>query len=136
LLQSAQPDALALTAVVRSDLDEATSSLDPTIARAAIEQARQCKAPIAFVTLALASAQTPASIRIRSGDYLSPPIRITDSPRRVALPFPAPYQAGKGFLSIEGAARGLSVWLSPGRHIETLNGAQTIPVVWAPRNPC
>ena len=76
------------------------------------------------------------SIRIRSGDYLSPSIRVTDSPRRIAVPFPAPYPNGRGFLSVEGSARGLTVWLSPGRYVGTLDGAAPITVVWTPKNPC
>ncbi len=128
--------ALSLAAVATNQLEDAVLSLDSKASGAAAEEARQCKTPLAFVTVVAEPGSVPGSIRIRSGDYLSPSIRVTDSPRRVAVPFPAPYPTGKGVLSVEGSARGLTVWLSPGRYVGTLDGASPINVVWTPKNPC
>jgi hypothetical protein len=125
-----------LDAVAKHELNDAILSLDPATAGTAANDARQCKTPLAFVTMMVAPGQPPASIRIRAGSYLSPSIRITESPRRVAVPFPAPYPTGYGTLSIEGSARGLNIWLIPGTKIETLDGAQAIPVTWTPKPPC
>jgi len=79
--------------------------------------------------------QGSATLRIRSGSYVSPAITLTEAPRRVAVPLPAPYPTGKGVISIEGTARGVNVWLTPGRHLESLNGIEAIPVVWTPKDP-
>ena len=130
-----EPAALSLAAVATSQLDDAVLSLDSKISGAAAEDARQCKTPLAFVTVVAEPGSVPGSIRIRSGDYLSPSIRVTDSPRRVAVPFPAPYPTGKGVLSVEGSARGLTVWLSPGRYVGTLDGSHRSTWCGPPRTP-
>ena len=131
-----QAAALSLETVAINQLDDAVLSLDAKAAGTAAEEARQCKTPLAFITVVAEPGSTPGSIRIRSGGYLSPSVRVTDSPRRIAIPFPAPYPTGKGVLSVEGTGRGLTVWLSPGRHLAALDGAAPINVVWTPKNPC
>jgi hypothetical protein len=133
LIRPPAPGTFALQTVATPDITDAASSLDSAIARGAADDARQCKTPLAFVTLS--TGQGSASIRIRSGTYVSPAITLTEAPRRIAIPFPAPYPTGKGVISIEGTARGLNAWLSPLRHIETLNGVEAIPVVWTPKDP-
>jgi hypothetical protein len=133
LFPSGQPGTFGLQTVAMADLNDAAQGMDAAVARAAVDDARQCKTPLAFVTLSMT--QGSATIRIRSGTYLSPPLILTEAPRRVGIPFPAPYPTGKGVLLIEGQTRGLNVWLSPGRHIETLNVSEPIPVVWTPKSP-
>jgi len=135
LVHKNQPDAAGLQMVATSDLNEASLTLEPTVARTATEEARQCKMPLAFVTLQVDAGQPPATVRIRSGSYLSPSISLTDAPRRVAIPFPAAYASGQGVISVEGTARGLNVWLSPGRHFDELSGTGAIPVIWTPKTP-
>jgi hypothetical protein len=133
LVQSGKPGTFALQTVAIADINDAAVSLDSGISRAAADDARQCKVPLAFVTLS--TMQGSAALRIRSGTYVSPTITLTEAPRRVAVPFPSPYPTGKGVISIEGSARGVNVWLTPGRHIESLNGIEAIPVVWTPKDP-
>jgi hypothetical protein len=133
LMQSGKPGTFGLQTVAAADITDAATSLDSSIARAATDDARQCKVPLAFVTLSMA--QGSASLRIRSGNYVSPTITLTEAPRRVAVPFPAAYPTGKGVISIEGTARGVNVWLTPGKHFESLNGIEAIPVVWTPKDP-
>jgi hypothetical protein len=133
LFPSGQPGTFGLQTVAMADLTEAAQTLNSAAAPSAVNDARQCKTPLAFVTLAMT--QGSAQIRVRSGSYVSPTITLTEAPRRVGIPFPAPYPTGKGILLIEGQARGLNVWLSPGRHIETLNVSEPIPVVWTPKSP-
>lgn len=135
LVHKSQPGEAGLQMVAASDLNEASLTLEASVARAATEEARQCKMPLAFVTLQVDAGQPPASVRIRSGSYVSPSISLTDAPRRVAIPFPASYASGQGVISVEGSARGLNVWLSPGRHFDELNGTGAIPVIWTPKNP-
>jgi hypothetical protein len=131
--EASQP---SLQIVTRDQIEAAVASLDPKLAGAAVEDARQCKVPLASVILAAAPGAPPGSVRIRSGGYLSPPIAVTNAPQRVAVPFPAPYPTGKGILSVEGAATGLTVWLSPAWQVGTLNGSAHINVIWFPKNPC
>jgi hypothetical protein len=135
-VQVGQPATVGLEQVARNQVDNAVLSLDPKAAGTAAEDARQCKTPLAFVTAVAEPGAAPGSIRIRSASYLSPPITVTDSPRRIALPFPAPYPTGSGSLAVEGSAKGLTLWLSPAWHVGALNGAAQIKVVWTPRDPC
>jgi hypothetical protein len=131
------PDALRLGQVPFGELEAAIVSMEPAQRANAAEEARACKTPLAFVTVAAAEGQqAPQALRIRSGSYLSPPLTITPSPRRIALPFPAPYPAGQGVISVEGDAQGVTVSLSPAWQASSLNGAAPINVVWTPRAAC
>lgn len=134
-----RPDASTppgLQAVAHADLENAILSMNSAAAAQAVDEARRCKAPLAYVTLQAAPGATPVTVRIRSGDYLSPSILLSDAPRRVAIPFPAPYLSGKGELSVEGAERLVTVWLNPGRVVGRDPASALIPVVWTPINPC
>jgi hypothetical protein len=122
--------------VAHNQLDDAILSMDTKGAGTASEDARQCKTPLAFVTVVAGPDASPGSIRIRSGGYLSPSVLVTASPQRIAIPFPAPYPTGRGVLSVEGTARDLTVWLSPGWRAAALDGAAQINVDWTPENPC
>ncbi len=133
---ASRPASATLDAVASADLSEAALSLDQTAGKQALDDARECKVPLAYVTLVTGPGDPPARIRIRSGAYLSPSISITNAPRRVAIPFPAAYASGKGVISIEGTAQNLSAWLAPARFVPHLAGTDVINVVWTPKNPC
>jgi hypothetical protein len=135
LVHQSQPGASGLQMVAATDIDEASLSLDSNVARTAAEEAKQCKMPLAYVTLLVDPGHPAASVRIRSGSYLSPSISVANAPRRVAIPFPAPYASGQGAISIEGTARGLNVWLSPVIRFDALDGARPISVHWTPKTP-
>jgi hypothetical protein len=136
-LQYQSPAALGLEKVAQGDIDEAISSIDPKQSGAAAEDARTCRIPLAFVTVtAEEPSQTPKTIRIRSGSYVTPPLIVTPSPRRIALPFPAPYQAGRGVISVEGAVRGLSISLVPSWQAAAPEAGTEINVIWTPKTAC
>jgi len=99
-------------------------------------QAKNCSVPMAFVTIGRQTGSQGGTIRIKSGAYVSPPFQVTDAPQRVAIPFPAPYPAGKGLLVVEGEASGIIISLYPDWRIEALHGLLTYNVWWKPRNPC
>ena len=126
----------ALQMVARADLYDAIVSIQQSEAAQAIEDARRCKEPLDYVVLQAQAGPPPLSVRIRSGAYQSPSILLTESPRRVAIPFPAPYLAGKGELFVEGALRPVTIWLTPGRIVGADPASAHIPVVWTPANPC
>lgn len=133
---ASRPASATLDAVAAAELSDASLSLDQTAGKQALDEARQCKVPLAYVTLVTGPGDPPARIRIRSGAYLSPSISITNAPRRVAIPFPAPYASGQGVISIEGTAQNLNLWLAPVRFLPHLAGTDVINVVWTPKNPC
>lgn len=125
-----------LAAVPFSEIDQARQTIDPITGAAAIEEAKSCKAPLAYVQLVSTSPGATATVRIRSGSYLSPAFAVTAGPQRVAIPYPAPYPTGRGVLIVEGQGNALLVSLTPGQKYDRLTGPAPINVVWTPKNPC
>ncbi|MCI4679396.1 hypothetical protein K9U39_14790 [Rhodoblastus acidophilus] len=122
--------------VAATDIIEASASLDPAKAFALAAAARQCRAPLAYITLSNAPGEPDSFIRIRSGAYISPPYHVGAAPMRVALPFPNPYSVGRGQLTVEGRQKGLRAtlyptWVSPGGR----NG-NVIDIWWKTDKPC
>jgi hypothetical protein len=126
----------SLAAVPFSEIDQARQTIDLSTGAAAIEEAKSCKAPLAYVQIVSTSPGATATVRIRSGGYLSPAFAVTSSAQRVAIPYPAPYPTGKGVLIVEGQGNALLVSLTPGQKYDRLAGPAPINVVWTPKNPC
>jgi hypothetical protein len=125
-----------LSALAPTDLTRALPTLDPTTSKDAVEDAKSCKAPLAWVTLVKRPGSRGGMVRISSGTYLSPPFQLTDAPQRIAIPYPAPYPTGRGVLSLVGDADELWFYLTPGWFVQTLKGTASINVHWTPGNPC
>src|SRR5215475_456253 len=125
-----------LSALAPTDITTALSTLDPATSKAAVEDAKSCKAPLAWVTLVKRPGSRGGMVRINSGTYLSPPFQLTDAPQRIAIPYPAPYPTGRGVLSLVGDADEVWFYLTPGWFIPTLKGTASINVHWTPGNPC
>ena len=125
-----------LVSVAQRDIGAAATTLTPSTAPALVEEAQRCKIPLASITIEKGSAAIGSTIRIKSGSYVSPYFTITAGVQRVAVPYPAPYGAGSGTVVIEGSAAGAIVGFSPTRVMNDLPGAQSVPVVWRPLNPC
>lgn len=130
-----RPASSRLAQVETDELGAAIASLDPVTGRQAADDARACRVPLASVSLATAG--PPGSIvRVRSGGYVSPPIRLGAMPQRIAIPFPAPYPAGAGTIQIEGAAASVAAALSPRWDIPQLDGAAVHRVTWTQADAC
>jgi hypothetical protein len=125
-----------LDKVAPSEIAKAIVTLDPTVSEQVAADAKACKAPIAWVTLTRQPGTTGGLIRIRSGAYLSPAFQATDVPQRIAMPYPAPYQTGRGVLWVIGEGNGIEIDLYPGWHAPSLNGTAPINVIWTPKDPC
>jgi hypothetical protein len=124
-----------LEVLVPADINAALPTLDPGTTKAAVEDAKNCKVPLAWVTLTQRPGGNGGMVRIRSGTYLSPPIKLTPVPQRVAVPYPAPYPVGHGVLTLVGEADGVGFYLTPGG-VHDVNGAYPVNVRWQVRNPC
>lgn len=124
-----------LEALVPADINAALPTLDPVTSKAAVDDARSCKAPLAWVTLTQQPGGNGGMVRIRSGSYLSPPIKLAPAPQRIAIPYPAPYPTGRGVLTLVGEANRVGFYLRPGG-VQDVNGAYPINVRWQVRNPC
>jgi len=127
-----------LAALAPSEIAEAIATLDPNTSQQAVADAKACKVPMAWVTLVKQAGSPDGTVRIRAGSYLSPPVRVTEVPQRIALPYPAPYPTGHGVLWVVGAASGVTIYLTPGWNVPEINGGAgaSINVVWTPKNPC
>jgi hypothetical protein len=123
-----------LEALLPGEINQALPTLDPGTSKTAVDDAKNCKAPLAWVTLTQRNGQG-GMVRIRSGNYLSPPIKLTPVPQRVAVPYPAPYPVGRGVLTLVGEADKVGFFLTPGG-VYDVNGTFPINVRWQVRNPC
>lgn len=127
---------IALLDEVPTDgLAQIRSTLSPAAAPALIDDAQRCQEPLARVLILHSGGTAGGVISIRSGGYRSPAFTLTATPTLVGLPFPAPYQAGKGMLVIEGQANDLVIALTP-QKIVSFTGSMVIPVQWTPASNC
>ena len=124
-----------LEVLVPADINAALPTLDPGTSKAAVDDAKNCKAPLAWVTLTQRPSGHGGMVRVRSGQYVSPPINLTTTPQRVAVPYPAPYPAGRGVLTLVGEADQVGFYLTPGG-VHDVNGTYSVNVHWQVRNPC
>ncbi|HEX9199400.1 MAG TPA: hypothetical protein VF865_07565 [Acidobacteriaceae bacterium] len=124
-----------LEVLVPADINAALPTLDPATSKAAVDDAKNCKAPLAWVTLTQRPSGHGGMVRVRSGQYVSPPINLTTTPQRVAVPYPAPYPAGRGVLTLVGEADQVGFYLTPGG-VHDVNGTYSVNVHWQVRNPC
>lgn len=134
--QTSTGTASDLSIVAVADIGAAAQTIDPAVSSQLAAGARSCSTPLAHVTIAKVAGAAGGTIRIRSGNYVSPPFALTDAPQRVAIPFPAPYPLGHGAISIEGTASGALISLRPGWTVASLNGSAVRNVVWKVGNPC
>jgi hypothetical protein len=128
-------DESTLEVLVPGDINAALPTLDPGTSKAAVDDAKNCKVPLAWVTLTQRVGGNGGMVRIRSGNYLSPPIKLTPAPQRVAVPYPAPYPMGRGVLTLIGEADRVGFYLTPGG-VHDVNGTYSVNVRWQVRNPC
>jgi hypothetical protein len=124
-----------LEVLAPADINAALPTLDPGTSKAAVDDAKNCKAPLGWVTLTQRPSGNGGIVRIRSGQYVSPPIKLTPTPQRVAVPYPAPYPMGRGVLTLVGEADKVGFYLTPGG-VYDVNGAYSVNVRWQVRNPC
>jgi hypothetical protein len=103
----------SLEVLLPADINAALPTLDPGTSKAAVDDAKNCKAPLAWVTLTQRNGHG-GMVRIRSGLYQSPPIKLSPTPQRVAVPYPAPYPTGRGVLTLVGEADQVGFFLTPG----------------------
>jgi hypothetical protein len=125
-----------LSLVAPAEITDASRTLDPASSEQLASRAKECSVPLAQVAIWKTPGASGGAIRIRSGGYISPAFTLTDAPQRVAIPFPAPYATGRGVISVEGAADGAVISVSPAWYINSLVGSASLNVVWTPKDPC
>jgi hypothetical protein len=122
-----------LAEVQAGDIDGGLSTMDGTpdfFARFKPAN-RRCAEPLAWVTVSRPAGLTTGPVRIRSGSYVSPLFELSDAPLRVAIPFPAPYQAGQGTLTVLANGSRPIIALFPAWK-PYVNGQASVLVHWTP----
>ena len=95
-----------------------------------------CPRPLAWVSVVRTSGKPGSTFRVQSGAYYSPLFRLTDTPVRVAIPFPGQYDAGKGQLTVITAGGSATISLVPAWQVTIPDGITTHEVVWTPSSRC
>ena len=127
----------SVTDVSPGDLQAALDTVAGTPRQLAqLRERDACGRRLAWVTIMRAPGQAPGRIRLRSGSYYSPPFDLLETPVRVALPYPAPYETGRGVISVVGATTAAVVALIPPWHVPAQAGVEARNVTWTPVGVC
>jgi hypothetical protein len=94
-----------------------------------------CPVPLAWVAVARMPGQAGGTIRLISGSYVSPAFALSNAPTRIAIPYPAPYQAGQGRLTALHAGVSATIALSPAWDISA-QGEASHNVTWHSGKRC
>jgi hypothetical protein len=121
-----------------SEASEAASTMTGSPAELAIVAANEksCRVRLATIVIAKKPGTAGGSIRFVSGAYTSPNFVLTEAPQRIAIPYPGPYQNGRGTISVLGEATGATVSLEPVWSIDELHGRATGNVWWTVDQNC
>lgn len=130
------PSHHTLTGVEAAERAAAVGTFNPYFRQQLGEADDKCPAPLAEVTVLMPTGASPGMVQIRSGSYISPPFKVTHSPQRIAIPFPAEYSTGRGTISVLGTADVVFVALDPIWHVSPLLGVAEQLVVWTPHKVC
>jgi hypothetical protein len=129
-------DVSKISVVETDELLNAAATLESNASGELASQAKSCKVPLAQIAISIEPGAPAQTIRVRSGSYLSPAFHITGAPQRIAIPFPAPYSAGRGVIAIIGETQNISASLFPVWRITGAPTAALREVVWNPEKMC
>jgi hypothetical protein len=80
------------------------------------------------------------TVRLREGNYLSPPITLTSQPQPVVFPLPRPETTPlEEVITIEGNANDVVITSEVSAHrsqFETVTGVLAFKVIWKPMKGC
>ena len=126
-----------LDAVTAAELPGALGTVDVSRDQLnRIKQEKACSVRLASVMIMRSSGEPDGRIRLQSGNYVSPAFALTATPVRIALPYPAPYAAGRGTISVVGTTEDAVVALTPPWHVLVKESRHTRPVSWIPTDGC
>jgi len=128
-----------LTEVEAAQVAGALTTLSlPNAALAEFQEGKdgRCRRPLAWVSLVSATGEPPSRIRLISGTYYSPSFEVSATPVRVAIPFPAPYETGKGALTVIDVGGSATISLLPAWRVSASDGRTTRTVTWHPGKKC
>jgi hypothetical protein len=130
------PDVPNVAMLSGEEILAAVPTLDPGLQQAVRNDARECRHPMGFVTVATPGNPAGGNVVFRTSKYRSPVFHVSDVPQRIAIPHPLPDTGGVDLLSADGDAKGLLVSLYPTARMEPVNGSTTVKVFWRPTQRC
>jgi hypothetical protein len=135
---AAAPAANELAEVSEHDLTAAldTMSGSESFLTQFKERATSCRAPLAWVAIAHAPGQPNGTARLRVGSYFSPPFEVTETPQRIAIPYPGPYEIGHGVLTVLSSGQNVTLALTPPWTLPPEAREATHEVSWRPIKRC
>jgi hypothetical protein len=135
---AATPAENELAEVSEPDLTGAVGTMSGSESFLAQFKARAdgCRVPLAWVAIAHAPGQPNGTARLRVGDYFSPPFEITETPQRIAIPFPRPYETGRGALTVLSSGTNVTLALTPPWTLPPEARETTREVSWRPIKRC
>jgi hypothetical protein len=138
-LKPTAPNVSELTEVEERDIAGALTTMSSS--NAVLAQFREgrdgnCRPPLAWVSLVSAPGEPPSHIRLISGSYYSPLFEVSATPVRVALPYPAPYETGKGTLTAIDVGGSATIALLPAWRVSAQNSETAQAVIWHPAKKC
>lgn len=137
--KSVPPNMSELTEVTEKDIADALTTMAPSngpLARFREAKDGTCRQPLAWVSLVSPPGEPPSKIRLISGSYYSPVIEVSATPVRVAIPYPKPYEAGRGALTAVDIGGSATIALLPAWRVSAADGQTTREVVWHPVDKC
>jgi hypothetical protein len=135
----AVPDGSNLTEVEEREVAGAFTTMSlPNAGLAPFREGKDgsCRRPLAWVSLVSAPGEPPSRIRLISGTYYSPVFEVSAVPVRVAIPFPAPYETGRGVLTAIDVGGSATISLLPAWRVSAQDGKTTHAVTWHPVKSC
>ena len=133
------PNVSDITEVAEPDIAGALTTMNlPDAALAQFREAKDdsCRRPLAWVLVVSPPGEPPSRIRLISGNYFTPIFEVSATPVRVALPFPAPYETGRGTLTAVDIGGSAAVSLLPAWRVSATDGRTTHVVTWHPVKNC
>lgn len=127
-----------LSAVDDQDVAGALTTIEGPAALLARFKARAdgCSLPLAWVSVSPVAGQPGVTVRLKSGAYYSPDFKLSDSPVRIAIPYPAPYETGHGTLTALHGGGIATIALHPPWHLSAQDAITTHEVTWHPSKRC
>ena len=133
------PSMSELTDVAEKDIGDALTTMGQSnglLARFRQAKDGTCRPPLTWVSLVSPPGEPPSQIRLISGSYYSPIIEVSAIPVRVAIPYPQPYETGRGELIAVDVGGSAIVALLPAWRVSAAEGKTTRTVVWHPMGRC
>jgi hypothetical protein len=127
-----------LAEVNDQELPAAVATLvpSPTFRGQFTDKKSGCPQPLAWVSLASPPEQSGVKVKLKSGNYFSPTYTLSATPMRVAIPFPSPYETGRGTLTVLHDSGGAIVALQPAWRTPAQAGEGVRVVTWRTSNRC